>query len=348
MAAERQMRARQELHGPSLPLSWSTAFPPVVWWFLPDHRRCNLHREVVAELPQLLRRPGVLEENLVDVEGVKRAGTVAIDGLANAGDKASQLRLVVLRDHGACCSSFRLVGHEYEATQSPASQRHYRMGRADRGMRGNQHGTPRSRSTARPPGLHHDVPVTMTMPQELSDHLATDVEQRSFPWRRSESEAALHDDEPTLELLRRLGDRVDRGTTRAVVREELSAGRVVPAFVAAMIWGYGTTGYGPVRVRWVLTGVRGRASAAVAIRTDVSEKLADGAQVALDRGPNAAPILDAQVAGWLRAKQGVVSLRVDKTRDYESYLQLLKEWGQRSGRAPAQVEAGIFHLATGR
>jgi hypothetical protein len=251
-------------------------------------------------------------------------------------------------------------------------------------MCGYQHGAPRSWSTARRPGLHHDVPVTMTMPQELSDHLATDVEQRSFPWRRSKWQVALHDDEPTLELLRRLGDRVDRGTTRAVVREELSAGRVVPAFVAAMIWGYGTTAYGPVRARWVLTGVRGRASAAAAIRTDVSEKLADGAQIALDLGPvegfrrmnnagkvaylggpfftkwlyfatavdgigdpNAAPILDAQVAGWLRAKQ-VVSLRVDKTRDYESYLQLLKEWGQRSGRAPAQVEAGIFHLATGR
>ena len=116
--ARRQMRARQELHGrPSLPLSWSTAFPPVAWWFLPDHRRCSLHREVVAELPQLLRRPGVLEENLIDVEGVKRAGTVAIDGLPNAGDKVSQLRLVVLSDHGARCSSLRLAGHEYEATQ---------------------------------------------------------------------------------------------------------------------------------------------------------------------------------------------------------------------------------------
>jgi len=222
------------------------------------------------------------------------------------------------------------------------------------------------------------------MPQDLSDHLATDVEQRSSPWRRSQWEVALHDDEPTLELLRRLGERVDGGTTLAVVHEELSVGRVIPAFVAAMIWGYGTTGYGPVRVRWVLTGVRGRASAAAAIRTDLSEKLAHGAQVALDLGPaegfrrmnnagkiaylggpfftkwlyfvtavdgiadpNAAPILDAQVAGWLRAKQ-VVFLPVDKTRDYESYLQLLKDWSQRSGRAPAQVEAGIFHLATGR
>src|SRR3954453_16919943 len=122
------------LHGrPSSPLSWRTAFPPVVWWLLPDHRRRNVHREVVAELPQLLRRPGVLEENLIDVEGVERAGAVAIDRLANAGDKVSQLRLVVLRHYGARCSSLRLVGHEDEATQSPASLRHSRIGRADRG-----------------------------------------------------------------------------------------------------------------------------------------------------------------------------------------------------------------------
>src|SRR5215218_6282321 len=137
MRARRQMRARQERHGrPSLPLSWSTAFPPVVWWLLPDHRRRNFHREVVAELPQLLRRPGVLEENLIDVEGVNRAGTIPIDGLPNARDKVAQLRLVVLRDHGARCSSLRLAGHEYEATQSAASQRHYRMGRADCGRGG--------------------------------------------------------------------------------------------------------------------------------------------------------------------------------------------------------------------
>jgi hypothetical protein len=63
--------------------------------------------------------------------------------------------------------------------------------------------------------------------------------------------------------------------------------------------------------------------------------------------PNAAPIFDARVANWLRA-QRLASLRVYKTPDYEQYLELLKDWGQRTGYAPAQVEAGIFHLATGR
>ena len=58
----RQMSARREPRNrSSLPLSRGAAFPPVEWWLVPDHRRCNLHREGVAELPQLLRRPGVVE-----------------------------------------------------------------------------------------------------------------------------------------------------------------------------------------------------------------------------------------------------------------------------------------------
>ena len=88
--ALRQMSARQEPRNPALqPPSWSSAFPPVGWWLVPDQRRCNLHLEGVAELPQLLRRPRVLEENLINVERVKLAGTVPVDGLPNAGDKAS-------------------------------------------------------------------------------------------------------------------------------------------------------------------------------------------------------------------------------------------------------------------
>jgi hypothetical protein len=46
-----------------------------VWWLLPDHRRCDLRLEVIAVLPQLLRRSGVLEQNSVDVEGVKLGDT---------------------------------------------------------------------------------------------------------------------------------------------------------------------------------------------------------------------------------------------------------------------------------
>jgi hypothetical protein len=103
---------------PSLPRSWGSAFPPVAWWLVPDHRRRNLHLEYVAELPQLLRRPGVLEENVINVERVELAGTVAIDGLPNAGDKFSQLCLVVVRDHQTRRAPLRLAGHAHEATQA--------------------------------------------------------------------------------------------------------------------------------------------------------------------------------------------------------------------------------------
>ena len=98
---------------PSSPFARSTAFPPVVRRLLSDYRRCDFHLEVVAELPQLLCRPRVLEQNLIDVKGVKLAGAVPIDGFTHADDKVSQLRLVVLRDHRTRCSSLRLVGHEY-------------------------------------------------------------------------------------------------------------------------------------------------------------------------------------------------------------------------------------------
>jgi hypothetical protein len=85
---------------------------------VPDHRCRILYLEVVAELPQLLGRAGVLEENSINVERVELAGAVAIDGLTDAGDKVSQLCLVVVRDHGPRRSTLRLAGHETEATQA--------------------------------------------------------------------------------------------------------------------------------------------------------------------------------------------------------------------------------------
>jgi hypothetical protein len=102
---------------PPSSLSWSCPFPPVAWWLVPDHRGRLLHLEEVAELPQLLRRPRVLEEDPINVERVELAGTVAIDSLPDAGDEFSQLCLVIVRHHDARRSSLRLAGHEHEATQ---------------------------------------------------------------------------------------------------------------------------------------------------------------------------------------------------------------------------------------
>ena len=54
---------------------------------------------------------------MINLERVELAGPVAIDGLPDAGDKFSQLCVVVVRDHQARRTSLRLVGHAYEATQ---------------------------------------------------------------------------------------------------------------------------------------------------------------------------------------------------------------------------------------
>ena len=64
---------------------------------------------MIAVLPQLLRRSGVLEQNLIDIEGIEITCSEAIDGLCNAGEQAFQLGLVILRDHRARYSSLRLV-----------------------------------------------------------------------------------------------------------------------------------------------------------------------------------------------------------------------------------------------
>jgi hypothetical protein len=80
-----------------------------VWWPLADHRCGNLHLAKIAVLPQFLRRSRILEQNSINLEGVKLAGPVAINSLANAGDKVSQLGLVVFRDHRSRCPSLRLV-----------------------------------------------------------------------------------------------------------------------------------------------------------------------------------------------------------------------------------------------
>lgn len=51
-------------------------------------------------------------------------------------------------------------------------------------------------------------------------------------------------------------DTVDRADAAALVHEELERGRTTPAFVAAMVWAYGTANDGPYRTATVLGGRR--------------------------------------------------------------------------------------------
>lgn len=210
--------------------------------------------------------------------------------------------------------------------------------------------------------------------------------QRAFGWNERSWEVAFADCPDVLDQLKKLPGAIDRVEVCRVVGSSLIRGAVIPAFVTAMIWGYGTAGYGPTRVRWVLTGVRGRDAMSALVRPDVKERLdaavqvvrSDGAVEGFRRmnnaghvkylgpafftkwlyfasatsGPDdaqAAPILDKQVKDWL-ADKAKVRLNMYKTSDYARYVELLKAWGSQTkpARTPAQVEKAIFHLATGR
>lgn len=153
------------------------------------------------------------------------------------------------------------------------------------------------------------------------------------------------------------------------------------AFAVAMVWGYGTTGYGPVRTRCVLTGTR---DPAAPLDPSVRDRLADAAQIATDSGPvlaykflnneghiwslgptfftkwlyfttartdandaDAAPILDAQIISWLD-RNGHMTLRPGCTDDYAKYLELLAAWAKPHRRSGVQVEQAISKETTGR
>lgn len=210
--------------------------------------------------------------------------------------------------------------------------------------------------------------------------------QKSFPWHRDKWRQELHDLPDVLETLDGLPDRVDRQSTHDVVLHELSQGRVLSAFVPAMIWGWGTTGLGPLRTRWVLTQTNDKSAPALhlPIQASVIERLEAGSQIVREHGPlaafrlmnndgrikhlgpsyftkwlyfcsalhgpddaAAAPILDKRIVQWLR-EQALISLNANKSTSYAQYLEILAGWGEQYGRTPVQVEKAIFKLATDR
>src|SRR5690606_14698461 len=86
-----------------------------------DKGRGQLDRPDVAELPQFLGSPRVLEENLVDLEGVQLARPETVEGLTGPFYEFDQLGLVVGSDGLACGSPLRLARH---APRLPRLDRH--------------------------------------------------------------------------------------------------------------------------------------------------------------------------------------------------------------------------------
>lgn len=193
----------------------------------------------------------------------------------------------------------------------------------------------------------------------------------------------MHDLPDVLRILDSLPDHVDRNVIRDVVSTQLAHDHVLPAFVSAMVWGYGDRGYGPTRVRWILTGLKAGAydapvqdAVTILLRTAANTVRAQGPvegfrymnnagrikhlasafftkwlyfSSALRNAddPNAAPILDKQVHDWLE-REALISLNIHRTEDYQRYLEILTGWGADFDRNPVQVEKAIFGLATGR
>jgi hypothetical protein len=197
----------------------------------------------------------------------------------------------------------------------------------------------------------------------------------------------MHDLPDVLNTLDALPDRIDRRLVAEVVSAELEAGRVLPGFVAAMVWGWGDKGgRGAVRTRWILTGKKGPGDDVASIPVDpsVADRLQNGAKAVRGlgavrgfremntdarikylgssyytkwlyfasaasgvEGASAAPILDDQIIKWLGHEAGIW-FRSGSTKDYSAYLELLRGWGDQYDRTPVQVETEMFRLATGR
>lgn len=177
-----------------------------------------------------------------------------------------------------------------------------------------------------------------------------------------------------------LPETFDRAEMCRLADNLLNRGETVGAFVVAMVWGHGDSGYGGFRTRRVLTGADDPAGEP--LDDTVVVRLAKAVDVARDAGAVegyrylnndalgrvkhlgpafftkwlyaatargvhdhelAAPVLDDRVLKWVNANTELV-LRPWYTDDYAAYVRALSEWGERAEprRSAVAVEEAIF------
>lgn len=218
------------------------------------------------------------------------------------------------------------------------------------------------------------------IPQKLTNMLgAQDFSpQRPFPYSRELWSKWLGHLDGMTEFLADLPDALDRKTVAEIVEKYV---QIYPAgaFVAAMIWGYGSSGYGPYRTAYILTGSRNLHGAPVAENSIA--QLSESARLARDAGAvegyrylnnrpgklaglgpafftkwlyfvttsaggntdRTAPILDRLVVRWL-SSEASMAIKPARTPEYERYIDTLSNWGSPFRLAPADVEERIFRL----
>jgi hypothetical protein len=98
-----------------------------------------------------------------------------------------------------------------------------------------------------------DEGMSQMIPNELARSFPLQ-EPDPFSWHRERWLDRLGAVDGAADLLTRLPDGVDRSTIAKAVQDEVAAGRFGPAFIATMVWGYGTAGYGPYRTARALSG----------------------------------------------------------------------------------------------
>lgn len=224
-----------------------------------------------------------------------------------------------------------------------------------------------------------DIGSVPPIPADLEDQLrGSFVPQKAFPYSAVRWSTWLNDLDVIDEVLGTLPAALDRSIAAARIDELLDGEKTAAAFVVAMIWGHGSSGYGPFRTARILTGAADPAGEPLS--PDVLEKLTRSVDIAQNSGavsgyrylnndgritglgpafftkwlhfvtargnptsPHAAPVLDALVIEWMRRHVNV-RIRAGRTADYAAYLDHLTAWGTATGHTPVDVEERIFRL----
>jgi len=168
------------------------------------------------------------------------------------------------------------------------------------------------------------------------------------------------------DVIAELPAELDRAAvSREVARLENAPDWPLSSFVVTQIWGYGTRGYGPARVRAVLdeAGERARPALAESVRRLRAGAPEDGLEVLAGEDHRLkglgmsfatkflffmdprrrALVLDDFVAGWLKDNAGLrLTLYPLSKRHYGRYLEAMHGWAHALGLEPAALEEVLF------
>lgn len=219
-------------------------------------------------------------------------------------------------------------------------------------------------------------PINAEEPEGARDDVPLSVQDAVRRWRergRPGQGATVYKREVWIErlpefsaVIAELPAELDRAAVlREVERLAAAPDWPVSSFVVTQIWGYGTRGYGPARVRAVLdeAGERARPGLAEAVRRLGAGTPEDGLEVLAGQehrlkglgmsfatkflffmDPHRrALVLDDFIAGWLKDNAGLrLTLHPLSKRHYGRYLEVMHAWSGALGLEPATLEEVLF------